>query len=249
VKRITLACALALIALAPSLQAQNRLGGSISDFFKEPDGPVPRLPDGKPDFSGVWLGGIGNIDRENPGARNPDWVKNKLDPSLPEQDPQIHCQPLLGRPTPYPWRIVFTPTHAFLAYEMYNYRQIFIDGRKHPPADELFPTWWGHSIGWWEGDTFVVDTVGINDKGWWDTRGPTHSDKAHMIERYTRTNLGKMDLEITLEDPAAFIRPVKIHGTARLMPDAELIEYICNENNQDIPYNTGITRDGKPAAK
>jgi hypothetical protein len=236
---LTLTAVLIFAAGAVSLQAQQRLGGSISDFFKEPDGPVPRLPDGKPSFEGVWLGGIGNIDRENPGARNPEWVKTHLDPAGAEQDPQLHCQPLLGRPTPYPWRMVFTPTHAFIAYEMYNYRQIFIDGRKHPPADELFPTWWGHSIGWWEGDTFVVDTVGINDKGWWDGRGPTHSDKAHMIERYTRTNLGKMELVITLEDPIAFTRPVTIHGTARLMPDAELVEYICNENNQDIPWIRG----------
>jgi hypothetical protein len=225
-----------------SLQAQRRLGGSISEFFTEPDGPVPRLPDGRPSFEGVWLGGIGSIDQQYPGDKSPrrrEWVKSRLDPSLPEQDPQLHCLPLLGRPTPYPWRIVFTPTHAFIAYEMYNYRQIFIDGRKHPPADELFPTWWGHSIGWWEGDTFVVDTVGVNDKTWFDGRGPTHSEKLHMVERYTRTNLGKMRIDIRLDDPQAFTRPFTITGTARLMPDAELIEYICNENNQDVPYIKG----------
>src|SRR6185436_1548131 len=114
---LTLTAVLIVAAGATSLQAQQRLGGSIADFFKEPDGPVPRLPDGKPSFEGVWLGGIGNIDRENPGARNPEWVKSHLDPAGAEQDPQLHCQPLLGRPTPYPWRMVFTPTHAFIAYE------------------------------------------------------------------------------------------------------------------------------------
>jgi len=133
-----------------------------------------------------------------------------------------------------------TPTHAFFLYEMYNYRQVFLDGRKHPPADDLFPNWYGHSIGWWDGDTLVVDTVGMNDKTWFDNKGNIHSEKLHLTERFTRTDLGHMQVEYTVEDPGAYSKAFKVNFTAQLMPaDDELIEYVCNENNQDVPYLVG----------
>jgi hypothetical protein len=241
--RIPVLCAIGTLMLASPLAAQVRLGGNI--VARPPTGPVPRLSNGKPDLSGVWLFG---------GPRNDIRTalpKGETLPILPEvqkrmatqqagDDPQAHCLPIPPpRTSPYPWRMVVTPTHVFFIYEMYGYRQVFMDGRKHPPAAELDPTWAGHSIGWWEGDTLVVDTVGMNDKTWFDNVGHRHSDKLHMVTRYTRTDLGHMQVDYTIDDPGAYSRPFTLKSQALLMPGEELIEYICNENNQDAPYLQG----------
>jgi hypothetical protein len=157
-------------------------------------------------------------------------------------DPQANCLPANTPPrsTPYPFRIVTTPTHVFMLYEaMHEFRQVFMDGRKHPPADELENNWHGHSIGWWERDTLVVDTVGFNDRTWFDNNGHPHSEKMHTVERYTRTNLGTLGIEITVDDPAMYSKPFTLRTEANLMPGAELMEYICSENNQDVPYLSG----------
>ena len=100
------------------------------------------------------------------------------------------------------------------------HRVIYMDGRKHP--DDLLPTWWGHSIGRWEGDTLVVDTVGYNDKFWFDSRGTPHTEQLHTIERYTRVSWGRLRHEFWMEDPGALSRPVTLNFTARLLrPDRE----------------------------
>ena len=131
------------------------------------------------------------------------------------------------------------PTHIFFLFEanIHSYRQIFMDGRKHP-ADPN-PTWYGDSIGRWDGDTLVVDTVGYNDKFWFDFRGHPHTERLHTVERYTRRNYGTLVNEVTIEDPGAYARPFKVTFTAVLQPGDELIEYICNENNQDVPHIQG----------
>jgi hypothetical protein len=235
----------AVVLLATSAHAQappvQRLGGNIR--ANPPAGPVPRLPDGKPDMSGVWLGGlpVGDISAAiAKGEAMPllSETRKRMEAQKADDDPQAHCLPLPPpRFTPYPWRMVVTPTHVFFLYEMYNYRQVFMDGRKHP--EEPDPTWYGHSIGRWEGDTLVVDTVGFNDKTWFDNRGHPHSDKLHLIERYTRTALGAMKVEMTIDDPGAYSKSFTVSGTARLMPGEDLLEYVCNENNQDLPYLVG----------
>ena len=148
---------------------------------------------------------------------------------------------------PYPWRFVQSVTAQgrstiYVLHENGDaggHRQIFMDGRKHP--DDLLPTWWGHSIGRWEGDTLVIDTVGYNDKFWFDSRGTPHTERLHTIERWTRTTYGTMTNELTIDDPGAFFRPVQLKFTARAQPPgSELMEFICTENNQygvaaDIP--------------
>jgi hypothetical protein len=234
----------AIVMIAASLGAQTRLGGSIR--ANPPSGPVPRLADGKPSFEGVWKGGgaVGDISTGLPkGETLPllPQTKKIMAEQLAKEDPQALCLPLPPpRATPYPWRLMFTPTHAFFFYEMYGYRQVFMDGRKHPPADELFPTWWGHSIGWWEGDTLVIDTVGMNDKTWMDNRGNRHSEKMHLIERLTRTDLGHLRIEYTIDDSGAYSKPFTVTFVAELMPaNDELLEYVCEENNQDVPYLVG----------
>ncbi len=243
--RITVVALAVCVAAAVSADAQTRLGGNIR-ATNVPTGPTPRQPDGKPDMSGVWLGGmnVGDVSRSLPPGETmpirPEW-KQKMDAFKANDDPQAHCLPLpQPRATPYPWRMVVTPTHVFFLREMYDYRQVFMDGRKHPPADEVNPTWNGHSVGRWEGDTLVIDSVGYNDKTWFDNKGWPHSDQLHLIERYTRTNAGTMKIEMTVDDPVAYTKPFTLRGEARLMPkDDELIEYVCNENNQDVPYLSG----------
>jgi hypothetical protein len=149
------------------------------------------------------------------------------------------------RTTPFPFRIVQTPTHKsathiFILQEgnIHSYRQVFMDGRKHPPEPD--PTWYGHSIGRYEGATLVIDTVGFNDKFWFDFKGHPHTEQLHIVERYTRTNVGTLVNETTIDDPGAYSRPFTVTFTAKLAPPGdELMEYICNENNQDPPFITG----------
>jgi hypothetical protein len=113
-----------------------------------------------------------------------------------------------------------------------------MDGRPHPPADERQPSWLGHSIGHWEGATLVVDTVGFNDVTWLDNFGTLHSDAMHVVERFTRSDLGHLNVDVTVDDPVAYTRPFTLRYTAELMPNAELLEYIC-DNEQDAPNIDG----------
>jgi hypothetical protein len=215
-----------------------------------PEGPTPHFPDGTVDLSGVWQGGgpVGDLEEGMP--------KGETIPLTPEarrlmasrrsaDDPEANCLPTgVPRFAPYPWRIVQLPTHAktthiFFLFEgnIHSYRQIFMDGRKHPVDPD--PTWYGHSIGSYDGDTLVIDTVGFNDKFWFDFRGHPHTDRLHTIERWTRKNLGTLVSEITIDDPGAYTRPFTVSFTARLRPNEELMEYICQENEQDVKHIQG----------
>jgi hypothetical protein len=218
------------------------------------DGPTPRLPNGTPDLSGIWQGGgpIGNIADGLPtGGVIPllPEAKKLMDTRLSKDDPEANCLPTgVPRIAPYPWRIVQTPTHIFFLFEanIHSYRQIFVDGRKHPVDPD--PTWYGHSIGRWEGATLVVDSVGFNDRFWFDFKGHPHTEQLHIIERYTRTNFGTLVNEITIDDPGAYSKPFTVTFTAKLAPGLELMEYICNENNQDVQHLIGPTAEpGDPA--
>ena len=128
----------------------------------------------------------------------------------------------------------------------HSYRQIFTDGRKHPVDPS--PTWYGHSIGWWEGNTLVVDTIGLNDKFWMDRNGTPHTEQLHLVERWTRDTFITMQRAVTLDDPGAFTRPFTVNYTANLADEGqEILEYFCIENNQyGLPG--GITNP-KPAGQ
>ena len=156
-----------------------------------------------------------------------------------KDDPEANCLPTgVPRIAPYPWRIVQTPTHVFFLFEgnIHSYRQIFMNGT-HPADPD--PSWYGHSTAKWDGDTLVVDSVGFNDKFWFDFRGHPHTEKLHTIERYTRTDLGTLVNEVTIDDPGAYSKPFTFKFTARLRPNEELMEYICQENNQDVNHIKG----------
>jgi hypothetical protein len=114
---------------------------------------------------------------------------------------------------------------------MGSFRQIFLDGRKHPSEPE--PTWFGHSIGWYENDTLVIDTVGFNEKFWLDRQGTPHTERLHTIERWTRTDAGHLVREVTIDDPGAYSRPFTVTTHLTLSPaNDEILEYVCQENNQ-----------------
>jgi hypothetical protein len=239
--------AVALLALAVPALAQQA---------PRPAGPAPRLPDGTIDFSGVWFGGGSGQDvREGlpKGETIPllPEAKTLMESRMSKDDPEANCLPTgVPRVAPYPWRIIQHPshskaTHIFFVFEgnIHSYRQIFMDGRKHP--EELDPTWYGHSIGSWDGDTLVIDTVGFNDKFWFDFVGHPHSEKLHTIERWTRKDMNTLENRVTIDDPGAYAKPFTLTFTARLRPGEELMEYICNENNQDVLHLQGPARPSR----
>ena len=249
-------CALSFQAFAqqtPAAATSPAGSGSASNPAlggPKPKGPAPRLANGKPDFSGVWQGGgpVGDIkDGLLPGeeiAMLPE-AEKLMKGRLSSEDPEARCLPTgVPRVAPYPWRMLQAPAYGdakilYILFEgnIHSYRQIFVDGRKHP--DDLEATWYGHSIGHWEGDTLVVETVGFNDKFWFDFRGHPHSEKLHTLERYTRTDMGSLVVETTITDPVYYSKPFTIKFTARLRPGEELMEYICQENEQDVDHIKG----------
>jgi hypothetical protein len=215
-----------------------------------PEGPVPRLPDGTPDLSGVWVGNgpIGDISSGLlPGEELVllPAAKALMDSRMAADDPEARCLPTgVPRIAPYPWRIVQTPafgkaTHLFFLFEgnIHSFRQIFMDGREHP--DDLEATWYGHSVGHWENDTLVIETVGFNDLFWFDFNGHPHSTQLRTVERYTRTKVGELEVVTTIDDPGAYAKPFTVKYTHTLRPGWELMEYICNENNQDVEHIRG----------
>ena len=231
-------------AAAQAIQVQ--VGGTPLVPDNLVNGPVPRLPDGKPDLTGPWVGGGSNADIEREGGLQPGdlpllpWARELRDKRKTQDEPYVACLPMsVPRVNPYPWKFVnaYTSkgvTEIYILHELGDagaHRVVYMDGRKHP--DDVFPTWYGHSIGRWEGDTLVIDTVGYNDRFWFDSRGTPHTEKLHTIERFTRPNYGTLVNEFTLEDPGAFSKTVRLKFTAkRVRPDVELMEDICTENNQ-----------------
>jgi len=240
-----------MLTLLGQVEAQNRVRAvSVGGTPLVPDnlvnGPVPRMTDGKPDLTGPWMGGGSNADIEADGGLKPGelpllpWAKELRDRRKEEDEPYVACLPMsVPRVNPYPWKFAMSYTSKGLTqiYVLHEtgdagaHRVVYMDGRKHP--DDLLPSWWGHSIGWWEGDTLVIDTVGYNEKFWFDSRGTPHTEKLHTVERWTRINYGTLINEFTLDDPGTFSKPVHLKFTAKLVrPDIDLMEFICLENNQ-----------------
>jgi hypothetical protein len=117
-------------------------------------------------------------------------------------------------------------------------RQIYLDGRRHP--DDPNPSYMGHSIGHWEDDTLVVDTVGLNDRGWIAFGSYPQTEKLHVIERFRRPDLGHLEREITFDDPSAFKKPWTLKRVSSLAPKGiDVLEYVCAENNRDVEHLVG----------
>lgn len=222
-----------------SAQVDLELGGQWRRAMREKyegkfPGPAPRTPEGKPDFNGVWLA---EVTPERPALTHlgitllEDRYKTNM-----KDFPYSVCLP----PQPVPgnglWVVMHNRTQLVTLFEFPpNYRLVFLDGRPHSP--DLEPTWMGHSIGMWEGDTLVVDSIGFNDKSWLTSFLP-HTANMHISERWTRTTMGTMTVELMHEDPEMFVKPWKVGFTLFLAPGENLVENIC-ENNKFPELSAG----------
>ncbi len=240
-----------VVCVSAMAQVQPEGGGqaisSLKGFQSKSNAPTPRTADGKADLSGLWSPD-GHFTIDIAGALKPGeelplqpWAAKVTKERLSREDPNVLCLPMgVPRMSPYPWKIVQTPTLIVFLYEgnTHSYRQIFMDGRGHPK--DLDPTWFGDSIGKWDGDTLVVDTVGFNDKFWFDDAAHPHTEQMHVTERYRRTDFAHLDFEITIDDPGAYTRPFTLYGHSPLLVNTEIMEYVCNENNvRDLPHIVG----------
>jgi hypothetical protein len=152
--------------------------------------------------------------------------------------PLPHCLPE-GMPmlemSPAPYKLIQTRGLIVMLYERdTTYRQVHTDGRKLPADPE--PSWLGYSIGRWDGDSLVVDTIGFNDRGWLDARGHIHSEALHLTERFHRLDFGHMAVDLTVEDPQTYTRPFTVKLKQSLLPDTDLLESFCAENEKDIRH-------------
>lgn len=217
--------------------------------------PAPRASDGKPDLSGVWVvrnsGSYFYITSDLKPEEIQPWAlalyQQRADHFRRDTD-GIACLP----PGPkagiavggMPMKIVQTPNLTVVLYEYQTlFRQIFTDGRGLP--EDPNPTWMGYSVGHWEGDTLVVTTAGYNDRSTLDLAGHPHTEALRVTERYHRRDAGHLDLQITFDDPKAYKRPWTLPITFDLVPDGDLIEYVC-ENERDQQHLVGKRGDEAP---
>ena len=223
--------------------------------------PAPRTADGKRDLSGVWLAdpdpngkpqGIEQMVFSQYFVNIAADVKMEDVPMRPEAaalfktrlqsegrlDPASRCKPT-GVPSvnsaPIPYKILQTPKVILILYEENTvFRQIFLDGR-HTVKDPE-PRWMGYSTGRWEGDTLVVDTTGFNDGHWLDRMGHPGSDALRVIERFHRRDAGHLDIQVTIDDPKSFTKPLTYTQKTTLVADEDLLEYFCAENEKDVEH-------------
>jgi hypothetical protein len=158
-----------------------------------------------------------------------------------KESPLPHCFPE-GMPlvemAPAPYKIIQTPAMILMLYERdTTYRQVHTDGRKLP--DDPQPSWLGYSVGKWDGKALVVDSNGFNDRGWLDARGHTHSEALHLTERFHRLDFGHMEVMLTIDDPQTYTRPFSVKLQQRLLPDTDLLESFCADNEKDSSHLDG----------
>ena len=213
-------------------QPRGRRGNS------DPSLPTPRTADGKPDFSGTWAGGGGDINKDLPGQTLPYTPAGQAayqDNLTKAPDPQSLCI-LVGQPRAdtdgYPFEIVQSPTRVAFLYERdSSWRLVPLDVSKHP--DDPEPTFFGDSVAHWDGDTLVVDVVALKgEKVWSDNDAHPHSDALHLVEKWTRPDLEHLVLALTIDDPKFYSHPFTYTRRLKLQK-FEPAEFACDENNID----------------
>jgi hypothetical protein len=220
-----------------------------ADIPRLPDGkpdlsaPAPRAADGKPDLSGIWASpdfcNLFCFDKKRaaeflPAAqatfdqRRANNLKDSpnarcLPPGLPNMEFDQH-------------KIIQSHKELVILYEPRTmFREVFLDGRELPRDPN--PSWMGYSVGHWEGDTLVVDVIGLTDRSWIAFADP-HSESLKLTERFRRMNFGTMEMEITVDDPETYAKPWTFKASLKLIPDTELLEDVC-ENEKDVPHLVG----------
>jgi len=232
----SLVAVLAMAAVAPARAIAQ-------PDFKPPVGPTPRTASGKVDFSGVWQKAyVPDMTKDGKDQKGmaelpftpwgaDDWKKY----DAAEGDYTGSCLPFgMTRSvnTPEPMQIMQSDKYfAFLFEQNSWFNVIPVDGRAHGKG---IPTWFGDSVGHWEGDTLVIDTVNFNGKTRLDTVGHPHSDQLHLTQRFSRPDLGHISYEVIVDDPKTFTKSWKNARTFTLRPDWEMMEYSCEENNKSL---------------
>jgi hypothetical protein len=222
--------------------------------------PAPRTADGKPGLSGIWAVECGIYGRDSCFIRSlffdlakdlkagdvemTPWaaaIQKQREGRDHVDDPYGYCLPP-GVPridfAGGPFKILQSPgVTAFLHETLVGmiFRQVFTDGRSLPPVSE--PTWLGYSVGRWDGDTFVVETSGLRDAGWLDTRkARPHSDALYVTERFRRTDFGHLELTVRIDDPKAYLKPWTVTAILNLLPDTDLIEAFCDGHDKTMEH-------------
>jgi hypothetical protein len=237
--------------------------------------PVPRIPNdpaygvqaGKPDFGGL-AKGVWNVPyivnlqtdaHDENGCRfiqipfkpaaKAIWEERYLKNNM-KDDPEGFCLPP-GIPrmmyTPYPAQIYQMADRIVFVYEggAHVWRLVWMDGRKLPNVDDINPDFLGYSVGRWDGDTLVIDSVGFNTSTWLDASGHPHGEQLKVTEKYTRTSFNNMKIEATITDPEFYTKPFTVVTGITWTPNkngpftmrgGELVEYICQENNRDLEH-------------
>jgi len=220
---------------------------------RTPDGhpnlsaPTPRTREGHPDFSGIWAAPsdkyLDNLAADGADVPMQPWAaklyRQRLDDNGRDR-PSGRCLP--HSVTDFdahfmPKKLVQTPGVLAMLFESYHsYRQILTDGR--PLPEQRDPAWFGYSVGKWERDTLVVETVGINEKTWLDDSGHPHTDALHVTERFRRPDFGHMEVRLTIDDPKAYTRPWTVTIPWEFIADTELLDWVC-ENEKDVQHLVG----------
>ncbi len=216
--------------------------------------PAPRTADGKPDFTGVWTpaGGQGALDgletlRVEPDAIKP-WARDVVRERAQDffkSRPDFQCRPSGPEAESFERdkRILQTPAMIAILSPNLTYRQIFMDGRSLEPNPE--PIWMGYSVGRWDGDTLVVESNGYNDRTWLNNVGLPHTEKLRVTERYTRPDLGHLNVDVTFTDPDTFDKPLRFSLAMQLVIDTEMLEEVCESK---MEFWTGSISDLQKSA-
>jgi hypothetical protein len=240
----------------PTLDVPRTADGKV-----DRSAPAPRLPDGTPDFSGIWhaanpgrcpggdpfvqcgfeIGGSplgGNLGRDLPGGLPyQPWaakVAEERRADLSRDDPHVRClpdNPPRAWTLPHLTKAVHTPKLLVLLYEVNAMYRQIFIDGRPLPEDRT-PTWNGYSTAHWEGETLVVQTAGFRDNLWIDTGGSPMSDAAVMTERMRRPNYGTLELEITIDDPKVYTKPFTVKMSQDIEVDTEIIDEFCLENEK-----------------
>ena len=214
-------------------------GGGVS--LEPTQAPVPLDPDGPPIVAFFEAG-----QNMEGGLPYTPWAKELRDQRAElnaRDNPDARCLPmgfLQFHQQPQPRMIIQNEKMILIEYEAnYGVRHIYMDGRELPPQGEPQPWWYGYSIGYWDGDDLVVETNNLRGAdedspydAWLDVNGSPHSREATITERFRRPTFGHLQIDFTIDDPKAYTRPWTVRLDQRLLPDQELIEFICNENQQ-----------------
>jgi len=252
--------AVVTLALSAPVAAQW-LNQPTPGIPRTPDGkpnltaPAPRMPDGRPDLSGLWTRLSPKYARNIAADLKPEEIQPWAQALVAQRKEDlgrdymnVKCVPLgPGYATSADitgaemMKIIQTPGLIIILNPDLTYRQIFLDGRSLESAPN--PAWMGYSVGHWEGDTLVVESLGFNDRTWLDHDGHPHTEGLRTTERYRRRNFGNLELEVTLSDPAVYARPWTVAVRAELAADTEMIEFVCNENGHGVEHWVGKASD------